>query len=100
MSRISCVLIALLIGLIIWMSSQGQTKAQNSKETDVSDFGPGILVLMVRPNGLESKGSGIAITDAKLVRMGDRYFVRGKVYIDKSHPDVEYQKGMVSGIDW
>jgi hypothetical protein len=100
MTRISCALFALLVGLAIWTSSQRQATAQNSKEPEVSDFGSGVVLLSIRPTGKEDEPRPIPLTDAKLVRIGDRYFVRGKFHIDKPLQGDDYRKGMVVGVDW
>jgi hypothetical protein len=89
---ISCAAVALSLCNIV-----PGDEPRKSPSDDVQKLGDGILVLDV------VKGSGIAgretvlMTDASLVKIGDRYFVRGKGFITKDQeddPDQKWFKGV------
>ena len=69
-----------------------------------SDFGDGIMMIyVVWTPGIEAQGELQALSDAKLVRLGDRYFLRGKAVIMKEAPTYEKYKmldGTDVGYDW
>src|SRR5687768_15072845 len=93
---------AFLIMLSAVVLASLRTQGDEPIESETNDFGDGIVVLtLFRASGLESKtSSGGALTNAKLVEMGGRYFIRGNVYVSPQAPEGHWSKGVDAAIAW
>jgi len=101
MTRFTYALIILVAGTIIWMTSHNKTRGEESKAINSQGFGDGILVLSIdRTSGIEARRSSNTMVNAKLVKMGDRYFVQGEVWVGPNFPDLKYQNGVASAVAW
>jgi hypothetical protein len=69
-----------------------------------TEFGDGVMmVYLTMRQGLEARTEAQALSDAKLVKLGDRYFVRGKTIIfqgSQSHEKYKMLEGAEVGFAW
>jgi hypothetical protein len=65
-----------------------------------AEFQGNIVMLEVnRSSAMESKSSNVVISDARIHKVGDRYFVLGKGYVpDES--EYTWYKGVTIGVPW
>jgi hypothetical protein len=86
--------------LVIAAVSIANPKVNETSDVVVEDFGNKII-LLTNARLCDGKDYWIdALTDAKLVQMGNRFFVRGKVWVSPRQPELEYSRGLEKGIAW
>jgi hypothetical protein len=102
MNRIAFTASVLAIGLMFYSAtSNSQSRGEESDAASVSDFGDGIVLLGIdRTSGIEGRRNSVTLTDAKLVKLGERYFVRGRVWVSKQFPDSVWQGGVDAAVAW
>jgi len=80
------------------------SSATKSSIQEIEDFGNDyLLIYMERTAGIEGKTDTQVLKDAKLIKLGERYFVRGKGHTYKPYEnDVKYKwyNGVDVAFDW
>jgi hypothetical protein len=91
---VSCVAIVALLG-----SYAHGEKSAAVVEHEVEDFGDGIVMIQIeRTVGLERYSDTSALRDAKLIKRGERYFIRGIGYVAKANEN-DRQFAWIKDID-
>src|SRR5262245_62038048 len=101
MPKVAYALLFITTVLVAVAISKAETQSSESTESVSADF-EGKIVLLQNAIIMTSEGHHRldALTDAKLVQLGGRYFVRGKIWNSSRLPDREYQEGWDQAIAW
>jgi hypothetical protein len=107
MGRNVMILSILIVAGIVNAFYSASAPAETSPKTmpvDETAFGSGIVVIyFTSSNGIQSQTDLQALSDAKLVKLGNRYFVRGKAIIveqSKNYDKYKMLDGRDAAYDW
>ena len=88
--------VAILVSFGTYAHAQKSTAISTQ---EVQDFGDGIVMIQIeRTVGLERYSDTSALQDAKLIKRGERYFIRGTGYVAKANEN-DRQYSWIRGID-
>jgi hypothetical protein len=92
------------VAMIVLARQYAIADTADSKTQEIEKFGDGfVLINTQRTAGLEVKERMELIRDARLIKMGERYFIRGKgVLFASNRNDAKYKwyEGVDVAIDW
>jgi hypothetical protein len=83
--KLGLVMFSLLAAIAAVVTGNLSYASDQTSPVETDYFGNGIAVFsLLRTTGIEGKSGSATLVNAKLVKIGDRYFVRGTTWMHKN----------------